>query len=59
MRAKQEQKAVSRDTVQQKSLVDQLGDLAKQNKAAYDDALVDFRASFTLQPSMNFSTTDE
>jgi hypothetical protein len=58
MQAKQEKKASANDR-QQQNMLDHLGDLAKQNKAAYQGALDDFRSSFTLQHTMSFSTEAE
>ncbi|MES4993872.1 hypothetical protein ABVB70_26630 [Agrobacterium radiobacter] len=57
MHVQQEKKAASSDT-KQKEMLDRLGDLAAQNRAAYKDALDDFRDSFTLHPSINFTSED-
>jgi hypothetical protein len=56
MQAQQEKKATSSE--RQKEMLERLGDLAKQNRAAYKDALEDFRDSFTLHHEMSFTSND-
>lgn len=56
MRAQQEKKATSSET--QKEMLERLGNLAEQNRAAYKDALEDFRDSFTIHRDMRYSSDD-
>ncbi|WP_161491374.1 hypothetical protein [Ensifer sp. LC163] len=55
MQPKPEKQASAQEVRQDKSLLDQLGTLAKQNKAAYENALDDFRSSYALQHTISFS----
>jgi hypothetical protein len=56
MQAQQEKKATSSET--QKEMLERLDNLASKNRAAYKNALEDFRDSFTLNHEMSFTSVE-